>query len=105
MTSDFVRLDAHLARMQISAAALGLSFDEAAARAALDGAVAGRTGPLRVRLTLDEQGAHRATALISRRPATLELSGWRRNQPAAATPLLRHKTSWREAYDQPHPDC
>ena len=58
----FVRLDAHLARMQNSAAALGLPFDETAARAALDAAVAGRAGPLRVRLTLDEQGAHLATA-------------------------------------------
>jgi para-aminobenzoate synthetase/4-amino-4-deoxychorismate lyase len=102
---DFVRLDAHLARMQNSAVALGLSFDEAAARAALDEAVAGRSGPLRVRLTLDEQGAHRATAhdlLPDPQRWTFRLASQRTH---SGDLLLRHKTSWREAYDQPHPDC
>ncbi|HEY8254572.1 MAG TPA: aminodeoxychorismate synthase component I, partial [Rhizomicrobium sp.] len=106
----FVRLEAHLIRMQNSAAALGLSFDAVTARAALDGAVAGRTGPLRVRLTLDEQGAHRAAAYDL--PPILNQAGpphWTFRLAAQRThsgdALLRHKTSWREAYDQPHPDC
>ena len=102
---DFVRLDAHLARMQNSAMALGLSFDAAIARAALDGAVAGRTGPLRVRLTLDEHGAHRSTAhdLPPNPPHwTFRLAA----QPTdSGDMLLRHKTSWRELYEQPNPDC
>jgi len=107
---DFVRLKAHLARMQSSATVLGLSFDEAAARAALDDAVAGRTGPLRagplrIRLTLDEAGAHRATAhdLLPDPPHwTFRLAAQRTD---SADTLLRHKTSWREPYDQAHPDC
>jgi para-aminobenzoate synthetase/4-amino-4-deoxychorismate lyase len=102
---DFVRLDAHLARMQNSAAALGLAFDEAAARAALDEAVAGRLGALRVRLTLDEAGVHRATA----HDLPPDPTHWTFRLGAQPTDsgdiLLRHKTSWREAYDQPHPDC
>jgi para-aminobenzoate synthetase/4-amino-4-deoxychorismate lyase len=107
---NFVRLDAHLARMQNSAAALGLSFDAVTARAALDGAVAGRTGPLRVRLTLDEQGAHRAAAYDL--PPILNQEGsphWTFRLAAQPTDsrdaLLRHKISWRELYEQPHTDC
>jgi para-aminobenzoate synthetase/4-amino-4-deoxychorismate lyase len=107
---EFARLDAHLARMQNSAAALGLSFDAGTARAALDGAVAGRTGPLRVRLTLGEQGVHRATAHdlppISNQEGpphwTFRLAAQHTDSGDA---LLRHKTSWRELYEQPHPDC
>jgi para-aminobenzoate synthetase/4-amino-4-deoxychorismate lyase len=108
--SGFVRLEAHLARMQNSAVALGLSFDAAAARAALDQAVAGRSGSLRVRLTLDEQGAHLATAhdlapIFNQEGSphwTFRLAAQRTDSGDA---LLRHKTSWREPYDQPHPDC
>ncbi len=101
----FVRLEAHLARMQKSAAVLGLPFDATAAQAALDGAVASRVGPLRVRLTLDEQGVHLATAhdLPNDPPHwTFRLAQQRTKSKDA---LLCHKTSWREPYDQPHPDC
>jgi len=101
----FVRLEAHLARMQNSAAVLGLSFDEAAARAALEEAIAGHTGRVRVRLTLDEEGLHRATAhdlVPDPLHWTFRPAEWRTNSGDA---LLRHKTSWRELYDQPHPDC
>ena len=62
MTIGFVRLESHLARMAHSAVALGLAFDQEQATAALAQAVAGMQGPLRVRLTLDEKGAHRANA-------------------------------------------
>jgi para-aminobenzoate synthetase/4-amino-4-deoxychorismate lyase len=102
---EFLRLEAHLARMASSAQALGLAFDAAAARAALEQAVTGRAGPLRLRLTLDEAGQHRAAAheLPPDPPHwTFRLAAERTQ---SGDPLLRHKTSWREVYDQPHPDC
>ncbi len=101
----FVRLDRHLARMQASAKALGLAFAPDAARTALDKAVAGRAGPLRVRLTLDEQGLHQASAHeLPPNPShwTFRLAPERTQ---SSDLLLRHKTSWREIYDSPHPDC
>lgn len=101
----FVRLEAHLARMGASARALGLAFDDAAARTALDQAVAGCTGPLRVRLTLDEAARHRASAqdLPADPPHwTFRLASARSQ---SGDILLRHKTNWRDLYDQPHPDC
>jgi para-aminobenzoate synthetase/4-amino-4-deoxychorismate lyase len=106
----FLRLEAHLARMQNSAAVLGLSFDKAAARAALDGAVAARSdplqaSPLRVRLTLDEEGLHQAAA----HDLPPDPPHWTFRRAAQHTnsrdALLRHKTSWREPYEQPHTDC
>src|SRR5262249_7495929 len=48
----FVRLPLHLARMAASAAALGIGFDDALARKALNDAVAGTKGILRLRLFL-----------------------------------------------------
>ncbi len=60
--NGFVRLAAHLARMEHSALVFGLAFDAAAAKAALDDAVSNRAGAWRVRLTLDEEGVHRAGA-------------------------------------------
>ena len=67
--------------------------------------MAGRSGPLRVRLTLDEQGAHLATAHdLQPDPAhwTFRLAAQHTN---SRDELLRHKTSWRELYEQPHTDC
>jgi para-aminobenzoate synthetase/4-amino-4-deoxychorismate lyase len=102
---DVVRRDAHLARMENSARHLGLAFDAAAAIAALDGAIAGRTGASRLRLTLDEQGLHAATAHdLPPNPAywTYALACERAHSDDA---LLRHKTSWRDLYDRAHPGC
>src|SRR6185312_9887765 len=102
---DFVRLNAHLVRMQNSAAVLGLAFDGAMARTALDEAVAGRAGPLRVRLTLDEEGTNRAAA-YDLPPDPVHWTFRLATQPLDSNDLLlRHKTSWRALYDQPHPDC
>ncbi len=101
----FVRLQAHLARMAGSASVFGMAFDADAARAALDEAVKGKAGALRVRLTLDETGAHRATAhpLDANPPHwTYALAPQRTD---SADLLLRHKTSWRDLYDRPHPGC
>ena len=97
--NGFARLASHLTRMENSARVFGLSFDRAAAQQTLEHAVAGRKGPLRVRLTLNEAGRHEATAhdlppnpshwtyVISPRPAD------------SRDLLLRHKTSWRELYE------
>jgi len=102
---DFVRLNAHLVRMQNSAAVLGLAFDGAMARTALDEAVAGRAGPLRVRLTLDEEGTNRAAA-YDLPPDPVHWTFRLATQPLDSNDLLlRHKTSWRALHDQPHPDC
>jgi para-aminobenzoate synthetase/4-amino-4-deoxychorismate lyase len=99
----FTRLDAHLARMEKSAAVFGLRFSEAAARAALEAAVAGRGGPSRLRLVLNEAGGHSASAHdLPPNPGhwTYKLADQRTD---SADLLLRHKTSWRELYDAPHP--
>jgi para-aminobenzoate synthetase/4-amino-4-deoxychorismate lyase len=102
---SFVRLAQHLARMRASARAFGFSFDEPSARHALDAAVQGRTGALRVRLTLDEAGQHQATAHeLPPDPShwTYRIGGERSR---SSDQLLRHKTSWRELYDRDHPGC
>jgi len=100
---DFVRADAHLARMAASAKVLGLSFRRDAARAALDRAVEGRQGPSRVRLTLDEQGAHEAAVFdFPPNPASWTYTLAPERTDSADT-LLHHKTNWRELYDREHP--
>ena len=95
----FVRLDGHLARMENSARVFGMRFDGTLARAALASSVADKTGALRVRLTLDESGAHQATAHdLSSNPSywTYAISPERTD---STDMLLRYKTSWRELYD------
>ena len=95
----FVRRERHLSRMAASASLFGLAFDAAQARAALENAVNGKTGALRVRLTLDEAGAHKAESF----PLPPNPPHW----SYAISPehiqssdlLLRHKTDWRELYE------
>jgi branched-subunit amino acid aminotransferase/4-amino-4-deoxychorismate lyase len=85
--------------MAKSAPVFGLAFDAGAARAALQEAVAGRRGPSRVRLTLDEAGRHKASAHdLAPDPShwTYALS---RARTHSADLLLRHKTNWRDLYD------
>ncbi len=101
--NGFHRLQAHLARMENSAALFGLAFDAAQARAALEGAVAGRAGAARLRLTLNEVGRHLATAHdLPPNPQawTYTIAPERTDSTDL---LLRHKTSWRELYDRAHP--
>ena len=96
---DFVRLERHLARMARSANLFGLDFDPDRARKALEDAVAGQGGALRVRLTLDEQGLHQASsAKLAPNPPhwTYALSPER---SWSGDELLRHKTSWRQMYE------
>ncbi|HEY1631161.1 MAG TPA: aminodeoxychorismate synthase component I [Rhizomicrobium sp.] len=94
---SFVRVERHLARMAKSAAALGIPFDEDAARRAL--AVVAGDAPLRVRLTLDEAGNFVCTtAPLPPNPPfwTYAISDARVTSSDA---LLRHKIDWRELYD------
>jgi para-aminobenzoate synthetase/4-amino-4-deoxychorismate lyase len=97
---EFVRLASHLARMENSARVFGLAFDAGKARDVLDGAVRGRGGALRVRLTLDEFGRHDATAAgldANPRHWTYVMAAAR----VTSTDLLQqHKTSWRALYDK-----
>lgn len=97
--NGFVRLDRHLERMQRSAANFGLPFDRAAARRALNGAVAEARHALRVRLTLNEAGVFACTTgAIGAEPRhwTYAISPQR---VSSADALLRHKTDWRAFYD------
>ena len=97
--NGFVRSDDHLARMRGSAPLFGLSFDDQDARHALNQAVAGKTGPLRVRLTLGEDGQYDVvTAPLGENPPhwTYRISPQR---VQSTDLLLRHKTNWRELYD------
>ena len=84
--------------MAASAKIFGFAFDAARAKAALDEAVTGQ-GALRVRLTLNEQGVHHATAA----PLAPNSPHWKWSlspqHTNSADALLRHKTSWRELYE------
>lgn len=96
----FVRLDLHLHRLYASAAALGFAAKPEAIGAAL-GACEGKDAPLRVRLTLAQDGTANATAapfepLPKDTVWTLRIATTRLD---SAYPLLRHKTTRRQAYD------
>jgi para-aminobenzoate synthetase/4-amino-4-deoxychorismate lyase len=97
--NGFVRLDRHFARMEASAKVFDLQFDSCTARIALHQAVAGKTGARRVRLTLNEQGDHHAVAY----DLGTDPPHWTYAISPEATHssdlLLRHKTSWRELYE------
>jgi 4-amino-4-deoxychorismate lyase len=98
--AGFVRLERHLARLDASAHALGFAHDGEAVREVLAGSVAGGT-PLRVRLTLAQDGRIAATnAPFEPLPAdtvwTLRVAKTRLD---SADPLLRHKTTRRQAYE------
>ena len=97
--AGFLRLASHFQRMAASAGVFGLCFDERLARQALDAAVAGKAGPLRVRLALDEAGQFQSVAVpLPPNPAqwTYAISPER---VYSGDELLRHKTSWRELYE------
>jgi para-aminobenzoate synthetase/4-amino-4-deoxychorismate lyase len=98
--NGFVRLERHLARLERSASVFGIAFDAAKAASALDDVVRGKTGPLRVRLVLDELGDHKAEAfaLMPNPPHWSYALSPERVQSDDL--LLRHKTSWREMYER-----
>jgi para-aminobenzoate synthetase/4-amino-4-deoxychorismate lyase len=100
--AGFVRLSLHMARMERSAGFLALPFDGARALAALERAVAGTTEPLRLRLTLNEEGLFAASA------AALGEGARQRRYAVSPKPILstdelqQHKTNWRELYESEH---
>ena len=96
----FVRLERHLARLYASAHALGFAADPEAIGEALRDC-RGERVPLRVRLTLAEDGkANATTAPFEPLPAdtvwTLRIAKARLD---ADDPLIRHKTTQRQVYE------
>jgi para-aminobenzoate synthetase/4-amino-4-deoxychorismate lyase len=98
--NGFVRLASHLARMENSAQAFGLAFNAGAAKTTLDNAIAGREGAWRVRLTLNEQGVHHATAHDLPPNPTHWTYAVSPERTDSGDVFLRHKTSWRELYER-----
>jgi para-aminobenzoate synthetase / 4-amino-4-deoxychorismate lyase len=96
--SGFRLLDGHLARMAESAAYFGFAWDERRVRESLAAAVAGGSGPLRVRLLLDRMGAveiESAPLAPSVEPVRVAIS----DEPVdSRDALLYHKTTRREPY-------
>lgn len=95
-----VRRPLHLARMERSAAALGLPFDRERGRATLDHAVRGCLTSTRVRLVLNEIGEFQAeTELIPVSPSLWRyaISPYRVH---SADSIVPHKTSRRRMYDR-----
>jgi para-aminobenzoate synthetase/4-amino-4-deoxychorismate lyase len=97
--NGFCRLDSHLARMQASATVFGFAFDAASVRMALNAAVVGKTAPLRVRLTLNENGVHHTAAFdLPPNPPHWRYAISPRHTDSTDV-LLRPKTSWRQLYE------
>ena len=100
-SGSFIDLDRHLARMWKSERVFFRHpSNENRAREALAAAVAGRDGDLRVRLTLNEKGKFAARA----EPLQSNPACWKftisSERVDSSDVLLRHKTDWRELYDQ-----
>lgn len=97
----FAYLDRHLARLTASAAYWNFAYDAAAARAALDAAVVGATGPTRVRLLLGPSGVLTVqTAPLGPSPEGPVEVGLASCPIASDDPRLFHKTTDRRAYDE-----
>jgi para-aminobenzoate synthetase/4-amino-4-deoxychorismate lyase len=94
----FIRLERHLARLEHSARVFAMPFTRARAIAALEKAVAGKSGAHRVRLTLGMEGfSCIAVALAeTKMPWRYTISPRR---ICSADRLQRHKTTWRELYE------
>lgn len=102
---DFVRLGAHLKRMQTSAKAFGIPCDLDKARDCLTKLITDKDQVLRVRLTLDEDGNFESSCVPL--PPNPQYWSYRISDQRLkrGDMLLRHKTNWRALYDQDHPDC
>jgi 4-amino-4-deoxychorismate lyase len=98
----FLRGDRHLARLRASAKALGFDRDPQDAIARAKDIVAGSAEPLRVRLALSRDGTMTVKSEIYE--PLPDGVVWRlklaRTRLQSADPLLRHKTSRRDAYAQ-----
>jgi len=99
-SEGFLRMDRHLARMERSAAVFGITFDRASILRALDDAIAGASGPMRVRVTLADDGAIAATAVpLAPAPAEPWTYSVSSDRVDSADIFLFHKTSRRALYD------
>jgi len=97
----FVRRDLHLARMARSAAVFGMPFDlEEAVRSLEDAAAAEHD--LRVRLTLNENGEFRCMAAPLGKAQTSWTYAVSPLRVQSGDTLARHKTNWREFWDDEH---
>ena len=97
----FIRRQLHLARLSRSAGRLGFPQPVDAA-AKLDQAVAGATGPLRIRLTFDAQGRIEVTsaAFVPLAPDTTWIVRLAETRLDSADRLLRVKTTRRTVYER-----
>lgn len=98
--TGFLRGERHFSRLRASAEALGFALDAASAEDALQRAVGGETA-LRVRLALSPDGSADVTtqAFMPLAPGTVWALRIAETKLASSNPLLRHKTTYREAYD------
>jgi len=99
----FSLLPEHLRRLGASASALGFVFDEGRVRSALDDAVAVAAAErLRLRLVLSPEGAHELglEPIASTPPETLWRVAVAKRRFVSAEPMLRHKTTRREIYEE-----
>ena len=96
----FLRFDRHMARLEASARALGFAFDRPSVEEALVRAVGG-DAPLRVRLALDRAGQPNVTiqSFVPLPAGTVWTLAIAETPLDAKNPLLRHKTTLRDAYD------
>lgn len=100
--AGFRHLPLHLARMGRSAAAFGIPFEAAQAKAMLENTAADL--PLRCRLTLDASGQlDLTTAALGASPAIWRLA-IADTRLDAEDPWLRHKTTRRTLYDKARAD-
>lgn len=98
--SGFLRLDRHLSRLARSARTLGFACDPEQTSRALADAVQDAGAALRVRLALAQDGVEAvATApFVPIVAGTVWRLGLAETRLSSADPLVRHKTSRREAY-------
>ncbi|HVT56410.1 MAG TPA: aminodeoxychorismate synthase component I [Xanthobacteraceae bacterium] len=101
---EFWLLSRHLARLERSAAHFGYRYDRGTAIAALEQAVAGKCGPLRVRLVLSPKGEISASA-VPPPPAKRFRFLLADDRMDSGDPLLRHKTTRRAIYDKPREEA
>jgi len=99
----FFLLPEHFRRLSASASALGFAFDETPLKAVLDQAVAvADSERLRLRVVLAREGAHELS-LEATEPIPSE-TVWRvavaKRRFTSAEPMLRHKTTRREIYEE-----
>jgi para-aminobenzoate synthetase/4-amino-4-deoxychorismate lyase len=98
----FVLLERHIERLATSARYFAYVYDEAEVRRALDSAVSGKAGRLRVRLLLAEDGklTVATTPLPSADPKAVMRFALSSSRVDSSDLFLFHKTTRRELYDR-----